>query len=166
MSINWYLIQTKARQECMAELNLKRLDIEVFNPSFKQNRRNRYKKQVDRKCPLFPGYLFARIDISTEFRKVTYAHGVFGVVKFGTAAAVVGEEVIRSIKARYENGLVVLSPPSSLKPGQVVHIAEGPFRGFEAIFEQALNGLERVALLLRTVGYQGRIVINRDCLAM
>lgn len=78
----------------------------------------------------------------------------------------VGEEVIHSIKTRYENGLVVLSPPSSLKPGQVVHITQGPFRGFEAIFEQELNGLERVALLLKAVVYQGCIVMNRNCLVV
>ncbi len=150
----------------MADMNLQRLGVEVFNPSFRSTTAHRCKKQMDRKCPLFPGYLFVRVDISAEFRKVTYAHGVVGVVKFGAVPAVVGEEVIHSIKARYENGLVVLPPPSSLKPGQVVHITEGPLRGFEAIFEQELNGLERVALLLRVVAYQGRIVVNRSCIAV
>ena len=72
---------------------------------------------MDRKCPLFPWCLFASVDISAEFRKVTYAHGVIGVVKFEVALAVVGEEVIPSIKARPENGLVVLSPPSFFNSG-------------------------------------------------
>jgi len=52
---------------------------------------------MDRKCPLFPGCLVVRVDISTVFRKVTYAHGEFGVVEFGETSAVVGEEVIHSI---------------------------------------------------------------------
>lgn len=150
----------------MAEMNLQRLGVEVFNPCFRRNKANRRKQSVDRKFPLFPGYLFVRVDISGEFRKLAFAHGVTGVVKFGDVPAVVGEEVIHSIQARYKNGLVVLSPPSSLIPGQVVHIAEGPFRGFEAIFEQELNGLERVALLLRAVTYQGRIVVSRTSLAV
>jgi len=48
----------------------------------------------------------------------------------------------------------------------VVHIAHDPFPGFEAIFKQILNGKQRVALLLNTVAYEGRIVIDRDCLAV
>ena len=104
--------------------------------------------------------------MSTEFRKVTYAHGVLRVVKFGAAPALVAEEIIHSIREREDNGLVVLSPSSSLKSGQVVLIDKGPFSGFEAIFEQELNGINRVALLLKTLAYQGRVVMDRDCLAL
>ena len=166
MNINWYLIHAKNRQENTAERNLQHLGVETFCPRFKQIKANRCKAQAEGKIPLFPGYLFVRVDMSTEFRKVTYAHGVLRVVKFGTAPALVAEEIIHSIRAREDDGLVVLSPSSSLKPGQNVLIDKGPFQGFEAIFEQELNGINRVALLLKTVAYQGRIVVARDCLAV
>jgi len=165
MKLNWYLIQAQARQEAIAEMNLKRFGVETFCPRFKQSKVSRYKNQAKGKEPLFPGYLFVRMDISTEFRKVTYAHGVLRVVRFGSAPALVAEEIIHSIRAREDDGLVVLSPSSSLNPGQTVLIDKGPFQGFEAIFEQELNGINRVALLLKTVAYQGRIVVARDCLA-
>ena len=166
MNINWYLIHAKNRQEDTAERNLQHLGVETFCPRFKQIKANRSKAQAEGKIPLFPGYLFVRVDMSTEFRKVTYAHGVLRVVKFGSAPALVAEEIIHSIRAREDDGLVVLSPSSSLKPGQNVLIDKGPFQGFEAIFEQELNGINRVALLLKTLAYQGRVVIDRDCLAM
>jgi transcriptional antiterminator RfaH len=166
MNINWYLIHAKNRQEDTAERNLQHLGVETFCPRFKQIKANRSKAQAEGKIPLFPGYLFVRVDMSTEFRKVTYAHGVLRVVKFGSAPALVAEEIIHSIRAREDDGLVVLSPSSSLKPGQNVLIDKGPFQGFEAIFEQELNGINRVALLLKTVAYQGRIVVARDCLAV
>jgi transcription elongation factor/antiterminator RfaH len=166
MNINWYLIHAKARQEGTAEMNLQHLGVETFCPRFKQIKSNRCKTQAEGKGPLFPGYLFVRVDMSTEFRKVTYAHGVLRVVKFGSAPAVVEEGIIHSIRAREDNGLVVLSPSFFLKPGQAVLIDKGPFSGFEAIFEQELNGMNRVALLLKTVAYQGRIVIDRACLAI
>ena len=166
MNVFWYLVQAKTRQEGTAELNLKHLGVETFCPYFKQIKANRWNTQVEGKRPLFPGYLFVRVDMPTEFRKVTYAHGVVGVVKFGSTPALVTEEIIHSIKARENNGLVVLSPSSSLRPGQAVVIDKGPFSGFEAIFEQELNGINRVALLLKTVAYQGRVVIDRNCLAM
>ena len=88
------------------------------------------------------------------------------MVKFGSSPAVVEEDIIHSIRATDDNGLIVLSPSFSLKSGQAVLIDQGPFRGVEAIFEQELNGMQRVALLLKTVAYQGRIVIDRDCLAL
>lgn len=166
MHINWYLIHVKARQEETAEMNLQHFGVETFCPYVKQIKANRCKTQAEGKGPLFPGYLFVRVDMSTEFRKVTYAHGVLRVVKFGSAPALIAEEIIHTIRAREDNGLVVLSPSSSLKPGQAVLIDKGPFNGLEAIFEQELNGTNRVALLMKTVAYQGRVVIDRDCLAI
>ena len=166
MNRNWYLIHAKVRQEGTAEMNLQHLGVETFLPRLKQIKANRCQIQAEGKGPLFPGYLFVRVDMSTEFRKVNFAHGVLKVVKFGSAPALVPEEIIHSIRAREDNGLVVLYPSSSLQAGQAVLIDKGPFSGFEAIFEQELNGIQRVALLLKTVAYQGRIVIDRDCLAM
>ena len=165
MNINWYLIHVKASQESTAEMNLQHLGVETFCPRVKQVKTNGWKNQTERKRPLFPGYLFVRVDMSTEFRKVTYAHGVLRVVKFGATPALVSEEIIWSIRTREDKGLVVLSS-SYPKPGQQVLIEKGPFNGFEAIFEQELNGINRVALLLKTLAYQGRVIIDRDCLAM
>ena len=105
--------------------------------------------------------------MTTEYRKVTYAHGVLRVVKFGAVPAVVEEEIIDSIRERVHNDFVVPPLPSSLKSGQIVRINnKGPFHGFEAIFEQELNGTQRVALLMKTVAFQGRMVIDRDCVGL
>jgi transcriptional antiterminator RfaH len=160
----WYLIQSKARQEGVAELNLKRLGVETFCPRLRALKLNRSKATGEE--VLFPGYLFIKADMTADYRKVTYAHGVLRVVMFGAAPAVVEEEIIGSIRERAHHGLVTPVPPSILKSGQIVRIQKGPFDGFEAIFEKELNGSQRVALLLKTVAYQGRVVIDRDCLAM
>jgi transcriptional antiterminator RfaH len=161
----WYLIHSKARQEDVAELNLRRLGVETFCPRFRGLKLTRTKAQGEKEV-LFPGYLFIKVDMTTEFRKVTYAHGVLRVVKFGAAPAVVEEEIIDSIRERVHNGFVVLPLPSSLKSGQIVRIDKGPFNGFEAIFEQELNGSQRVALLMKTVAFQGRMVVDRNCVGL
>jgi transcriptional antiterminator RfaH len=166
MNCNWYLIHAKARQERMAEMNLQRLGVETFFPRIQGSKTSRGKIQAERERPLFPGYLFVKVDMTREFRKVSYAHGVLSVVKCGLVPVMVEEEIIHSIRVRDEQGLVNLVPSSSLKSGQVVRIAHGHFRGFDAIFQQELNGMERVALLLKTVAYQGRVVLGRDCLAV
>lgn len=161
----WYLIHSKARQEGVAESNLRRLGVETFCPRFRKLHLTRGKANGEGEI-IFPGYLFIRVDMTTECRKVTYAHGVLRVVKFGVAPAVVEEVIISSIKERICNGLLVPAPPLSLKPGQIVRINKGPFYGFDAIFEQELNGSQRVALLMKTVAFQGRMVVDRNCVGL
>ena len=161
----WYLIHSKARQENVAELNLRQLGVETFCPRLRELQPTQSKAQGKGEV-LFPGYLFIRVDMTAEYRKVTYAHGVLRVVKFGAAPVVVEEEIIDSIRARVRNGFVLPPLSSSLKSGQVVRIHKGPFHGFEAIFEQKLNGTQRVALLMKTVAFQGRMVIDWDCVGM
>ena len=161
--VGWYLVQSKVRQERVAELHLQRLEVRTLCPQFTHLKTSRGKQQIAKE-PLFPGYLFVHVNISTEFRKVTYAKGILRVVMFGARPALVGEDIIRSIKSRMQDGLVSLAPPAQLQlnPGQVVHVKKGPFSGFEAIFEQEFSGTQRVALLMKAVAYQGRIIIDRD----
>ena len=161
----WYLIHSKARQEDLAELNLRRLGLETYCPRFRALKLLRSKTYGEEEA-LFPGYLFVKVDMTTEYRKVTYAHGVLRVVKFGAAPAVVEEKIIESIREGACNGLVVLPLSSSLKLGQIVRIHKGPFCGFEAIFEKELNGAQRVALLMKTVAFQGRVVVDRNCVGL
>ena len=161
--MQWYLVHSKARQENVAELNLRRLGVETFCPRFRKLTPGiaQSKEEV-----VFPGYIFIKVDMTTEYRKVTYAHGVLRVVRFGVTPALVEEEIIEAIRERIHKGFAVLPTRSSLKSGQIVRISKGPFYGFEAIFEQELNGAQRVALLMKTVAFQGRMVIDRDCVGM
>ncbi len=41
-----------------------------------------------------------------------------------------------------------------LKPGDVVHIQDGPFSGYDAIFDVRLSGEERVRVLLKLLNKQ------------
>ena len=157
--MDWYLVRSKPRQEGIAEMNLQRWDVETFCPQLKQTKLIRGKKRTVI-TPLFPGYLFSRFDLYTEYRKVAYAHGVAAVVMFGTTPAKVDEEIIEAIRARMYEGFVTLSR-SKLIPGQTVRIQEGPFKGLLALFERELNGTQRVALLLKNVSYNGRLIM--DC---
>ena len=160
----WYLIHSKARKEDVAELNLRLLGVETFCPRLREFKSTRSKAQSEGEV-LFPGYFFIRVNMKTGYRKVNFAHGVLRVVRFGAAPAVVEEEIIDSIRERVHNGFV---PPSSssLESGQIVRIHKGPFHGVEAIFDQELNGTQRVALLMKTVAFQGRMVLDRDSVVL
>ena len=161
----WYLVHSKARKEDRAELNLRLLGLETFCPRLREFKSTRSKAQTEGEV-LLPGYFFVRVNMKTGYRKVTYAHGVLRVVKFGAELAVVEQEIIDSIRERVHNGLVLPPPSASLESGQIVRIHKGPFHGFEAIFEQELNGMQRVALLMKTVAFQVRMVLDRDCVVL
>jgi len=158
--MHWYLVHSKPHQESVAVLNLQRLGVETFCPQWRRFKLIRRRKRIAI-GPLFPGYLFSRFDMATEFRKVTYAQGVDNVVMFGSIPALVDEPIISSIKARIQNGFAHPQSPF-FKVGQVVRIKEGPFLGLEAVFEKDLSGSQQVALLLKTVAYQARIILNRE----
>ena len=158
--MDWYLLRSKPRQEVIAETNIQRWGVESFCPQLMQTKIIRGKKQTVI-SPLFPGYLFSRFNLSTDYRKVAYAHGVADVVTFGTTPARVDEEIIETIRARMHEGFVSLSPPLFIS-GQTVQIQEGPLKGLLAVFERELTGTQRVALLLKNVSYSARVVIERE----
>jgi len=50
--------------------------------------------------------------------------------------------------------------------GERVMVVDGPFRGFEAIFQRYLSGPERVAILLNAVESGGlRVVLSASALS-
>ena len=51
-----------------------------------------------------------------------------------------------------------------LMVGDEVRIKHGPLSSFTGVFDYNINDSSRVAILLDTVSYQGRIVIERDLL--
>jgi transcriptional antiterminator RfaH len=163
----WSLIQSKVHHENVAHRNLQRLGVQTFYPRLSRVKTFRGKLQNVEEA-LFPGYLFVKMDALTEFRKVAYAQGVLRVVTFGSKPAVVSEEIIQSIHSRIHDGVVVVSPDSPLKvkPGQTIRVQKGPFSGFDVVFEQEFSGTQRVALLLKAVAYQGRIIIDRHFIGM
>jgi transcription antitermination factor NusG len=46
-----------------------------------------------------------------------------------------------------------------LDGGERVRVVQGPFRGFEAIFERYLSGAERIAILLNAIDSKGLRVV-------
>jgi len=141
-------------------LNLQWLGVEAFCPQLRK-----FKIIHGRKAtvisPLFPGYLFSKFDQDIEFCRVNYAPGVGNVVTFGSIPALVDEEIIGSIQARIQNGYVHRQSPS-FKVFQGARISNGPFSGVEAVFQKNLSGSQRVALLLKTLSYQARVILNRE----
>src|SRR5262249_34601164 len=71
----WYAVHTKSACEASACASLDRLGVEVFLPMMRE-RKMLYGKCRSTASPLFARYLFAKFDVSSQLRAVTYARGV------------------------------------------------------------------------------------------
>lgn len=157
--MHWYAISTKPHQEYVAEANLQRLGVETFCPQIRQDRIIRRKMQAT-VAPLFPGYLFAQFSLDQQYRAIVYARGVRRVVAFGSEPAIVDEGLIDTIKSRMTNEYIQL-PDTQFMPGQPVRVQDGPLHGIEAVFQRGLPGSQRAVILLKTLAYQARAVVDQ-----
>jgi transcriptional antiterminator RfaH len=163
-SDQWYLIRTKPGKERWVRDQLAPRLSEVFLPMLKA-RMPRWGRLAMSVAPLFPCYLFARLDLQSNYFEVKYLAGVSGLVSAGTDPIVVSDAIVTEIRARGVNDVVEIRE-DPFGSGQPVRVVEGPFRGFEAIFERYLSGAERVAILLNTIENTGpRIVLAASAVA-
>ena len=159
-TVRWHVIRTKPRQEKQAEFHLRQLRVETFLPLLRQNKTvRRARKMV--LAPLFPGYMFARVDVRTQYRAVSYARGVTTIVGFGGKPAEISQALIDAIKGRLENGCL-MPDQQHFKRGQIFRINSGPLAGIEAIFVRKMTGRNRVLLLLNTLGLHAKVNMSID----
>lgn len=158
--MRWYVLNTRSNREKQAEQNIRCIGVECFLPRLQEERTIRGKVRIVT-VPLFPGYLFVRVNLSEHYRAVTYARGVRKIVEFGAIPVEVDIAMIDAIKSRMANSeLCMLERPEDLSNGQLVQIKDGPFAGIEAVFMREMPGHQRAMVLLRTLALQARVVLE------
>lgn len=161
MTAHWYALHVKPHKErfvherLLSPQGIPLIDsiddelrrIEIFFPAVRVKPKN---PRAAKTRPYFPGYLFVHADLEIlGDNAFSWVPGAHGLVSFGDTPAVVPEALIRELRQRVDQiemagGLVA----EALKPGDPVRITEGPFAGYEAIFDAQLPGRERVQVLL------------------
>jgi transcriptional antiterminator RfaH len=140
----WYLIQCKRREEFRALEHLGRQQFSCYLPTLAVEKRRNGRK-LDAREPLFPGYLFIKLDdVSDNWHPIRSTRGVIQIVRFSEHPVPVQDEIVETIRQRLAG-----NPPRVpyLQPGERVVITEGCFAELEAIFV-ANDGDERVMLLM------------------
>jgi transcriptional antiterminator RfaH len=96
--------------------------------------------------PLFPGYIFARVDLAdSDLLRVRSAAGVAYVLPRGGPPSRLTDELMEAIRRRASHS------ESGLHHGDRVRITRGPFRWLDAVFDRRANPAGRVRILLQFV---------------
>lgn len=164
-SERWYAVCCKPRQEAIAEENLLRQGYRTYLPRV-CNTRRRKGQWISTVEPLFPRYLFIRVDPTRHsISPVRSTRGVSSLVRYCGMPAAVPEEVIEAIIRRADtcSGLHRDDRPLFCA-GEHVRLVEGPLAGMEGVFTEE-DGEKRVVVLLELLGKANKIRILRDWVA-
>lgn len=149
---NWFLLQTKSKQENRAVENLERQGVNSFCPMMRIEKVSRGSRVVKREA-LFPGYLFVNFDHeSVSSTSIRSTRGVSHFVTCAGAPVKVPETLITQLRQRTDpsNDELVSDLP---KPGDSLQVVDGPFRGLNAVFSQP-DGDARAIVLINILNQQ------------
>ena len=111
------MIQSKPKQEAIAEQNLLNQGYTVFHPKAIINNKT---------VSLFPRYLFVQLDEKSQsWKPIHSTRGVSNFVRFGLQFAKVRDDVIHCIKARHNQTVDKVIELNSFTSGDKVQITEG-----------------------------------------
>src|SRR5712664_4575734 len=150
----WLSLMVRTSREKTASLLLENVGYEFFLPTSKYMRRwSDRMKEIE--VPLFPGYLFCRMNPHNRL-PVLMTPGVIQIVGVGKAPIPVEEEEIAAIQRVGKSGLPTMPWPY-LEVGHVVTMEEGPLCGLAGIVLKIKSGLKlvlSVSLLQRSVAVE------------
>jgi transcriptional antiterminator RfaH len=147
MSISWYAMRSKPNKEVFLAQQLESYGVEVFFPRLRVNPVNPRARKF---LPFFPNYLFIHIDLDdVNSSTLRWMPGASGLVNFDGEPASVPDQLIDALERKIElMNTASLELAKDLKPGDSVSILDGPFSGYEAVFDAHLSGHDRVRVLL------------------
>jgi transcriptional antiterminator RfaH len=151
----WYVVYSKPRREEFAQSHLHRKGLEVFFPKLAlPNPRPRQGPVV----PLFPNYLFVRLQMPEEYNYALWSPGVKTIVNFNGSPTPVDEEVINFLREEADvEG--VIKGRSNLTTGQEIRIKGGPLDGLIGIIQDPPNARGRVNVLMQLLNRQVKVEV-------
>ncbi len=134
----WYAVQTAPRHEKNVATHLLGEGIETFLPLTIELRQWSDRKQR-LELPLFPGYLFVRLeDYFSDRLRVMRKSGVVRFIGNQVGALPIPDEEIGNVRQLLKSRIGCQAHPY-LKIGQRVRIREGALKGIEGILVRVAN---------------------------
>jgi transcription antitermination factor NusG len=143
----WFAVYTTSCHEKRVAEHCQVRDIESFLPTYQSTRRWKNGCTVNIDSPLFPGYVFVRVNHTHRVR-VLELPGVVSIVGAARQPTPLPDTDIESLR----NGIHLLKaePHPCLNLGDKVKIRKGPLAGMTGVLVRKKNGL-RVVLTLELI---------------
>ena len=150
--MQWFLLQTKVKQEQRAAENLERQDVVSFCPMIRVDKisRGRRAEVLD---VLFPGYLFVQLgESSVSTTAVRSTRGVSHFVTSAGAPIKVPQGLVEQLRQRVtaDADVVMSQLPKS---GAKMQIIDGPFKGLNSVFTEP-DGNNRAIVMVTLLSQQ------------
>ena len=147
LSTRWFAAYTYSHHEKRVVEHLTERRIETFLPLYSALRRWRNRCTMKLELPLFPNYVFARIDPRERVR-VLEVPGVLSLVGFGKKPAPLPDLEVEALRSGL--GLRKVEPYPYLVVGERVRIKAGAMMGLEGVLVRKKSNF-RVVLALDVI---------------
>ncbi len=152
----WYLLETKFRQEKKAAQELRQQNISIFLPLHKREKIIRGNKIIKEE-PLFSRYIFAYLVFeTTDWVSIRSTRGISNIVEFGNGPLIVAQTIIDELMK-----IDSLPEEPYIKVGEKVRVVSGPLEGLRAIY-QIPDGSSRAYILLEFMQQNQYLSINNQ----
>jgi len=147
MTASWYAMRSKPNKENFLAGQLESYGVEVYFPCLHVTPVNPRARKLR---PYFPNYLFVLVDLDVvNVSTLRWMPGASGLVSFDGQPASVPDFLVAAIKRQVDQTNTSSRDLAiDMQPGDVVLVQDGPFAGYEAIFDTRLSGQDRVRVLL------------------
>ena len=146
---SWYAVRVRSNFENTVSTVLRGKGYQEFLPTHRSRTKTTHKAI---ELPLFPGYVFCRLDI-TKRLPVMITPGVVNFVSFGSTPCAIPDEEIEAVQQMVRSKLPV-GPWPHLRAGQKILIERGPLAGLEGMLVEhkgAFRIAVSISLLQRTI---------------
>lgn len=147
---DWLLLHSKAFKEEFLWREITARQVECYLPRLHVIPVNPRSRKI---VPYFPGYLFVKLEpASPEINALRWLPGATGWVHFGEQLATIPEALINGLRRHLEEvNAQNTRGAERFTHGERVEVLEGPFKGYEGVFDTRLSGKDRVKILIQLV---------------
>ena len=158
-SLPWFAIGTAPRKETAVSSAIAAKGFEHFLPLYEKRTLWSDRIKVS-SVPLFPGYVFCRLDVQYRL-PLLVTPGVREIVGTGKVPTPLADCEIEAIRFALTNGLR-LEPCDHLQEGDRVRVIKGPLGGLEGIFLRHRNR-DRLVLSISLIQRSVAVEVDRLC---
>jgi transcription antitermination factor NusG len=155
----WFALYTTCRHEKRIAQHLSQREIEHYLPLYQADRKWRDGSRVTLDLPLFPGYIFVRIQRSQRVSVLSVPGALAVVGGTGGEPAALPDGAIEALRTGLREHRI--EPHPLLRVGQLARIRSGAFAGMEGVVVRKKSGF-RVVLTLEQIMQSVAVEVDEE----